>query len=61
MNTVEIKSEIVKVLDTMPEETLASVLSYLRSVIISENKIILSSNLRKILEEDNELLQKLAR
>lgn len=61
MNTTEIKTQITKVLDNVPEDVLESVLDYLKSVINnSRDNIALSGNLRKILEEDKELLQKLA-
>lgn len=61
MSTAEIKTEIEKVLDAMPESVLESVLQYLKSVTVSKQQDIdFSNNLRKILSEDKELLQKLA-
>ena len=61
MTTVEVKAEIQKVLDIVPEETLESVLDYLKSIInVEQEKLVLSQNLKKILVEDKELLKKLA-
>lgn len=61
MSTAELKSEIGKVLDKVPEDTLQSVLMYLKSIVdMPKEKVQLSGNLRTILEEDKELLQKLA-
>lgn len=61
MGTAELKSEIEKVLDKVPEDTLQSVLIYLKSIVdMPKEKVQLSGNLRIILEEDKELLQKLA-
>lgn len=61
MSTAEIKTEIDKVLDTLPEDALESVLDYLKSIThTTKEKLAYSKNLRKILEEDRELLEKLA-
>ncbi len=61
MSSTEIKTEINRVLDSVPENVLQSVLDYLKSIIHTEgNNIQLSANLRKILNEDKDLLQKLA-
>lgn len=61
MTTREIKSEIQKVLDTVPEPILEDILSYLRQVQkLSKGKVGLSHQLRQIIAEDKELLQKLA-
>lgn len=61
MSTAEIKTEIDKVLGTMPEDALESVLDYLKSITQTTNdELTYSKNLRKILEEDKELLEKLA-
>ena len=61
MGTIELKKEIGKVLETIPEDALESVLNYLRSVSSSKkDDVVFSNNLRKILVEDRELLKKLA-
>lgn len=62
MSGQELKSEIQHVLDEMPEEILEDVLHYMKSIRnISHQKLQMSSNLKKILQEDKELLQKLAK
>ncbi|MDB5153305.1 MAG: hypothetical protein JWR54_2056 [Mucilaginibacter sp.] len=62
MTSIEIKTEIQKVLDQVPENVLQDVLDFLKEL---QNKcgdqIKLAINLRKILSEDRELLEKLAR
>jgi hypothetical protein len=61
MNTIEVKAEIQKVLNTVPDDVLETVLEYLRIVALNDkNKVELSQNLQKILSEDKELLEKLA-
>ncbi|HRH62785.1 MAG TPA: hypothetical protein PLI68_05610 [Bacteroidia bacterium] len=61
MSTSEIKTEIHKVLDNVPENVLQSVLDYLKSIIhTNSDSVQLTNNLRQILLEDKELLQKLA-
>jgi len=61
MSIAEIKLEIHKVVDNVPEEILESVLAYLKELSkTNNNKIALSLNLKQILIEDRELLQKLA-
>ena len=62
MSGEELKSQIQHVLDEMPEEILEDVLLYMKSIRnISHQKLQISSNLKKILQEDKELLQKLAK
>jgi hypothetical protein len=62
MTTKQIKTEIQKVLDTVPEPVLEDILKYLKSLQGKPGDIInLSNNLKKVLEEDRELLEKLAR
>ena len=57
----EIKEQINNVIDSIPEDVLEDVLEYLKSVKnISKNRIHLSHNLSKILEEDKNLLERLA-
>lgn len=61
MTTKEIKTEIQKSLERVPENILKDVLDFLRvAEHQSASKVNLANNLRKILEEDKELLQKLA-
>ena len=61
MTTTQIKKEIGKVLDRVPEKLLQDILELLKEV---ESKKTfdpkLTSNLTKILSEDSELLKKLA-
>lgn len=62
MTTKEIKSEIQKTLDNIPENVLQDILAYLKEIQgKSAEKIKLSKNLRDILMEDKELLEKLAK
>ncbi len=62
MEAKDLKEQINKVLETIPDEVLEEVLGYLKSLINkSKNNIVLSHNLRKILEEDKNLLERLAR
>ncbi len=62
MGTIELKKEIGKVIDKMPEDALQSVLNYLKSISVSKKEdISFTENVRKILSEDRELLEKLAK
>lgn len=61
MTAIQIKKEIVKVLDRVPEKLLQDILDLLKEVESEKamnNK--LASHLKKILSEDTELLDKLA-
>lgn len=59
MSKEELKQDILQVLERLPDETLASILGYLKQV--EQDKSFLNqSNLQRILEEDQELLEKLA-
>jgi hypothetical protein len=61
MSNEELKKEIVKVLETIPDEMLEDILEYLRFLIgNARSKVGMTSNLRQIINEDKELLQKLA-
>ena len=61
MTSIEIKTEIQKVIDQVPETVLLDVLDFLKELQIkSEDEIKLVNNLRKIISEDRELLEKLA-
>lgn len=62
MTTKDIKSEIKKSLDKVPESVLQDVLDFLKQL---ENqpieKVNLTRNLRDMLTEDKELLERLAK
>ena len=62
MRVTEIKTEIHKVIDNIPDNVLPDILDYLKELQdISHHKFELSKNLKLILSEDRELLEKLAR
>ncbi len=62
MKTTEIKEEINKIIDKLPDEILGDLLEYLQQVEKNTTgKFPLTKNLRKILTEDKELLEKLAK
>lgn len=61
MTTTEIKKEIHKVLEQVPENLLGDILDLLKEVQSEKSsKSTWTSNFKKILEEDSELLHKLA-
>lgn len=61
MSREEVKTAINELLDNTPEQVLHEVFDYLKSVQgKSRNSISLSQNLRTILTEDKELLERLA-
>lgn len=61
MTKTQIKSEIQKVLDNVPETVLKDVLDFLTEIQRQPvEKVKLTNNLRKILSEDRELLERLA-
>jgi len=61
MTSVEIKKEISKVLDQVPEKLLADILDLLKEVQSTKtSNSTLTSNFKKILAEDSDLLHKLA-
>ncbi len=61
MSKTEIKEEINKVLDILPDKTLEELLSYLKSVEKNTSSSIFDpERIQKILTEDKRLLQKLA-
>ena len=61
MSREEVKTAINQLLDDTPEQVLQEVLDYLKSVQEkSEQSVSLSQNLRTILTEDKELLERLA-
>jgi hypothetical protein len=61
MTKTQLFSEIQKVLDNVPETILQDVLDFLKALQDQPaDKIKLANNLRQILSEDRELLEKLA-
>ena len=61
MTVIEIKNEIKKELDRMPDNVLPDILSYLKQVQqLTSINAKLNQNLKKIFSEDRELLEKLA-
>lgn len=61
MSKDEIKYEINKVLDLLPDKVLEDLLSFLKNVDNHNSEIFLNkSRLQRILNEDKDLLQKLA-
>ena len=62
MTTQEIKTEIQKSLDKVPDSVLQNILELLKMAEKkSESDVMIALNLNKILQEDNELLQRLAK
>jgi hypothetical protein len=61
MTKTQIQTEIQKVLDSVPETILLDVLDFLKVLQDQPaDKVRLTNNLRQILSEDKELLEKLA-
>jgi hypothetical protein len=61
MTTQDLKHEIQKAIDKVPDSVLVDILEYLKQIQISpSDKIDLSRHLGTILREDKDLLQKLA-
>jgi hypothetical protein len=61
MTKIQIQSEILKVLDSVPENVLLDVLDFLKELQHQPaDKVRLTNNLRQILAEDKDLLEKLA-
>ena len=61
MTQPQIQSDIQKVLDSVPETILQDVLDFLKALQDQPaDKVKLTNNLRQILSEDKELLEKLA-
>jgi hypothetical protein len=62
MAAKELKDKINKVIDNMPDDILEDVFNYLKAMTSkSRSDIMLSQNLGKIIEEDRNLLEKLAK
>jgi len=61
MSKEEIKTEINKVLDNFPDKALGEILALLKKLDLKQNeRKAFTSLLNKIIEEDKELLAKLA-
>ncbi len=61
MATKEIKDKFNDAIDNIPDDVLLDVLEYLKSLTnTSKDKIHLSQNLKKIIDEDRNLLERLA-
>ena len=61
MTTTDLKVEIQKAIDSVPESVLVEILEYLKQIQSTpREKVILSKNLGEIIREDKELLQRLA-
>ena len=61
MSRQELNSEIQKILSNLSDESLNSILEYLKEVQkIDASKLLISRNLGKILKEDTQLLKRLA-
>jgi hypothetical protein len=62
MNIKEIKTEIKKTLDNVPESALQEVLNYLKMIEHQPtNAVDRMANFRQILKEDKTLLERLAK
>ncbi|MFM7016821.1 MAG: hypothetical protein ACKOX3_10895 [Bacteroidota bacterium] len=62
MTKAQIQTEIQKLLETVPENVLQDVFNFLKKLKDQpDNNFNLANNLRKILAEDRELLEKLAK
>ena len=58
----ELKEEIAKVLERIPEDILEDILDYLKLLITNpKEKLSMTTKLRQIINEDEELIQKLAK
>jgi hypothetical protein len=62
MTKIQLQTEIQKVLDNVPESVLQDILDFLKELQNQpSDKIKLANNLRQILSEDKELLERLAK
>jgi hypothetical protein len=61
MTTTDLKLEIKKAIDSVPDSVLVDIFEYLKQIQTTPSeKVELSQHLRLILREDKELLQRLA-
>ncbi len=59
---METRKEIAEIVDRLPEEALTELLRYLKELDSpKEKKIPLLKHLKRVMEEDNEVLQRLAK
>jgi hypothetical protein len=59
---MELKQEIIQIVNKLPNEVLNDLLQQLRQMeSLTQEKICLSANLKTVLVEDRELLKKLAK
>lgn len=62
MSTAELKEELHKAVENVPETSLNDALAFLKSLQAdSEEKLKRARNFKRILEEDKELLERLAK
>jgi len=62
MTAKEVKTEIQKVLDKVPDNLLKDILDYLKTIQSkSTDTVQLSKNLKQIISEDKSLLERLAK
>ncbi len=62
MTANEVKTEIQKVLDKVPDNILQDILDYLKTIQSkSSDTVQLSQNLKQIISEDKALLERLAK
>ncbi len=62
MTTIQLKTEIQKTLDQFPEDALPDILNYLKMVQHqSHDQVKFNNNIKKILVEDKELFERLAK
>jgi hypothetical protein len=62
MTTKDLRKEITRVIEQVPDDFLNDILSYLKEFELKSKKNIESANLiRKILREDHNLLERLAK
>ena len=62
MTTQQIKSEIQKAIDGIPENVLQDILNYLKDIQgKTKDQVQMSQRLKQILTEDKDLLEKLAK
>jgi hypothetical protein len=62
MSKEEVKEQINKVLDKVPDDALENILSYLELLLSkSESELKIINNFNKILSQDKEVLEKLAK
>jgi hypothetical protein len=62
MSKEEVKEQINKVLDKVPDDALENILSYLELLLAkSESELKIINNFNKILSQDKEVLEKLAK